>query len=93
MSQGSERQKKAKSSLSCAGLPEVPGKSPLGQPPSGTDGKASGQPQPQLGPIWEHTSAGWWVVEQNGMLRTGPFSSKERARDWFRTKLEIKLEI
>jgi len=55
--------------------------------------KAKSKQRPQLGPIWEHTESGWWVVEQNGMLRTGPFSSKERARRWFEMELEIKLEI
>lgn len=55
--------------------------------------KAKSNPEPQLGPVWEHTSAGWWVVEQNGMLRTGPFTSKERARGWFYKELDIKLSI
>ena len=49
--------------------------------------------EPQLGPVWEHTDSGWWVVEQNGMLRTGPFQSKERGREWFFRELDIKLGI
>jgi hypothetical protein len=55
--------------------------------------KAKSKPEPQMGPLWEHTEEGWWVVENFGMLRTGPFASKDRARQWFYQELGIVLEI
>lgn len=69
----------------------MPGKSPLGKRSAGTAEKAPDQPQ--IDPIWEHTDSGWWVIEQNGMLRTGPFKDKEQARGWFYKELDIKLSI
>ena len=48
---------------------------------------------PQLEPIWEHTASGWWIVEYNGMLRSGPFTSKEQGRGWFYKELDIRLSI
>lgn len=42
---------------------------------------------------WEQDqNRAWWVVEHNGALRTGPFDSKDRAREWFRSELDLELE-
>lgn len=75
-----------------------PAESPSHPNPRGSSSEIAKKPrtissEPQLGPIWEHTESGWWVVEQNGMLRTGPFQSKERGREWFYRELDIKLSI
>lgn len=41
--------------------------------------------------IWEHTEEGWFVVEHEGQLTTGPFESKETARRFFLEELDITL--
>jgi hypothetical protein len=41
---------------------------------------------------WEETSEGWLVVERGGQLATGPFYSKEKAREWFKDNLDIELD-
>lgn len=38
-------------------------------------------------------SAKFWVVESGGMLRTGPFSTKEEAVDWFRKEVDVDISI
>jgi hypothetical protein len=41
---------------------------------------------------WEKLPDGrGWVVEHDGMLRTGPFADWERAREWFREELDREL--
>jgi hypothetical protein len=41
---------------------------------------------------WEHDSSGYWVVEHDGMLRTGPFSTQEEGVRFFDRELDRKIE-
>jgi len=41
---------------------------------------------------WEPTENGkFYVVEYGGMLKTGPFKTKEGAQDWFRNELDREI--
>lgn len=40
---------------------------------------------------WEKTDEGWFVVEYNGKLMTGPFDSQEYARRFYSEELDITL--
>ena len=41
---------------------------------------------------WEPTENGkFYVVEYGEMLKTGPFTTKERAQDWFRNELDREI--
>ncbi len=41
---------------------------------------------------WEPTENGkFYVVEYGGMLKTGPFRTKEGAQDWFRNELDREI--
>lgn len=41
---------------------------------------------------WEHDASGWYVVEHDGKLRTGPFSTQAQGVEWFREELDVKIE-
>ena len=44
--------------------------------------------------LWQPLpSSRGYVVEQNGMLKTGSFSSRERAVEWFAVKLGYELML
>jgi hypothetical protein len=44
--------------------------------------------------LWQPLpSSRGYVVEQNGMLKTGSFSSRERAVEWFAVELGYELKI
>ena len=41
---------------------------------------------------WEPIEGGkFYVVEYSGMLKTGPFRTKEGAQDWFRKELDREI--
>lgn len=40
---------------------------------------------------WEQTDGVWFVVEHDGMLKTGPFSTKEKAQEFFREEFDLEL--
>ena len=41
---------------------------------------------------WEQSEKGtWWLVEHDGQMRTGPFETKEKGREFFRKEFEIEL--
>ncbi len=43
---------------------------------------------------WEPTEGGkFYVVEYSGMLKTGPFRTKEGAHAWFRNELDREIQF
>lgn len=41
---------------------------------------------------WEHDKYGYYVVEHNGMLRTGPFATQREGVEFFERELDRKIE-
>jgi hypothetical protein len=42
---------------------------------------------------WEYTGYGWYVVEHDDQLKTGPFHTKEDAVKWFDRELDIQIPM